>query len=236
MKMEYRLAVFDMAGTTVAEGGAVYRALADTLRERGVSVSQEALHQIKGTDKRDALRILVESSPLFEELMPELSCLHESFVERLLHFYETDPTVTEVEGTSETFNWLRQNNIKVALNTGFNREIAQVLIDRLGWERRGLIDSSITSDEVERGRPYPFMIATLMDRFNIIDPGEVIKVGDAPSDLLEGYHSGCGLVIGVLGGSSTREQLEIHPHDHLIESVARLPELIGSRAGSQPPL
>lgn len=232
--MEYRLAVFDMAGTTVAEGGAVYRALYDTLGERGLSVSQEALHQVKGTDKREALRMLIESSPLSEELIPELSTLHDSFVKRLLHFYETDPTVTEVEGTSDTFDWLRQHDIKVALNTGFNRQTAQVLIDRLGWERRGLIDSSITSDEVERGRPYPFMIATLMDRFNIVDPGAVIKIGDAPSDLREGYNSGCGLVIGVLGGSSSREQLEIHPHHHLIESVARLPELIGSLAGSSP--
>ncbi|NBO65959.1 MAG: HAD family hydrolase [Acidobacteria bacterium] len=231
MKVQFKLAVFDMAGTTVAEGGAVYRALANTLQERGVSISQEDLHQVKGTDKREALQTLVESSPLSRELIPELPAMHERFVERLIHFYQTDPTVTEVEGTSDTFNWLRQNGIKVALNTGFNRQIAQVLIDRLGWERLGLIDSSITSDEVERGRPYPFMIARLMDRLNIADPGMVIKIGDAPSDLQEGYHSGCGLVIGVLGGSSTREQLEIHPHNYLIDSVARLPELISKLTG-----
>jgi phosphonatase-like hydrolase len=228
MKMEFDLAVFDMAGTTVAEGGAVYRALTDTLREYGVTVSPEALHAVKGTDKREALRLLIERSPHAESLLPELSSLHARFVSHLINFYTADPTVAEFAGTSATFEWLHNHHISVALNTGFNRAIAQVLIDRLGWERNRLIDASVTSDEVERGRPYPFMIAKLMDRFGLTDPQRVIKIGDAPADLREGYHAGCGLVIGVLDGSSTREELEIYPHHYLIASVADLPELLAA--------
>lgn len=226
--MHYELAVFDMAGTTVSEGGAVYRSLQQTLEMSGVEVTPEAIHKVKGTDKREALRVLIEGSPLFEELLPRLSDLHEQFVNRMIAFYRDHPAVSEVVGTTETFRWLHENGIRVALNTGFNREIAQTLIDRLGWEREGLIDGSVTSDEVERGRPYPYMIAKLMDRFGISDPARIIKIGDAPSDLLEGYHAGCGLVVGVLGGSSTREELEIHPHDHLIGTVAELPTLLSA--------
>lgn len=226
--MEFDLAVFDMAGTTVAEGGAVYQALTDTLRERGVTVSADALHEVKGTDKREALRLLIGRSPDAESLLPELPSLHARFVSHLIEFYATAAAVTEFAGTSATFKWLRNRHIKVALNTGFNRPIAQVLIDRLGWERDRLIDASVTSDEVERGRPYPFMIAKLMDHFGLTDPQRVIKIGDAPADLREGYHAGCGLVIGVLGGSSTREELEIYPHHYLIDSVADLPELLAA--------
>ncbi len=224
--MEFKLAVFDMAGTTVAEGGAVYRALAATLHECGVTVTPEAIHQVKGTDKREALHVLIEGTPLFDELRPRLDELHACFVGKLLDFYRDDPTVTEFPGTSATFTWLRERGVRVALNTGFNREIAGLLIDRLGWERNGLIDGSITSDEVERGRPYPFMIARLMDRFGLTDPATVIKIGDAPADLLEGYNADCGLVIGVLGGSSTREELAPHPHHYLIDSIADLPGLL----------
>ena len=226
--MQYKLAVFDMAGTTVSEGGAVYRALELTLEERGILVTSEAIHQVKGTDKREALRVLIEGSPLVEQLLPELSNLHERFVERMIEHYRTSPLVGEVAGTAATFRWLRERGVKVALNTGFSRQIAAVLIDRLGWERDRLIDGSITSDEVERGRPAPYMITKLMDRFGINDPSQVIKVGDAPSDLLEGYNASCGLVIGVLGGSSTREELQGLPHDHLIDTVADIPALLST--------
>lgn len=224
--MEIELVVFDMAGTTVSEGGAVYKALRDTLAENGLKVDAAAIHQVKGTDKREALRVLIEQSEMREELLPGLKAIHEDFVERLLAFYRTDPAITEFPGTSETFRRLKTNGIKVALNTGFSRDIAQILIDRLGWERAGLIDASITSDEVEAGRPHPFMIRALMQRLGINETSHIAKVGDAPADLLEGKNAGCGLVIGVTYGSSTREQLAEHPHDHLIGSITELQSLI----------
>ena len=224
--MSIELVVFDMAGTTVSEGGAVYRALRETLANRGVEVTDAALHRVKGTDKREALRALIEQSPKRSDLLPRLAEIHQEFVGRMLVFYRTDPAVAEVAGTSETFRRLKASGIKVALNTGFNREIAQTLIDRMGWELEGLIDASVTSDEVEAGRPHPFMIRLLMRRLGVEDASRVAKVGDAPADLLEGQNAGCGLVIGVTGGASTREQLEIYPHDHLIGSVADLPALL----------
>lgn len=225
--MQIELVVFDMAGTTVSEGGAVYQALRETLAANGLEVDAEAIHQVKGTDKRDALRVLIEQSDLRDELLPGLHAIHEDFVERLLAFYRTDPAITEFSGTSETFRRLKAHGIKVALNTGFSRDLAQILIDRLGWEREGLLDATVTSDEVAAGRPHPFMIQALMARLGIDDARRIAKIGDAPADLWEGKNAGCGLVIGVTGGSSTREQLQAHPHDHLIGTVADLPALLG---------
>lgn len=223
----FELVVFDMAGTTVSEGGAVYKALRDTLAANGLDVDDAAIHQVKGTDKREALRTLIEQSAMRDELLQGLDSIHEDFVERMLKFYKTDPSVTEVPGASETFRRLKANGIKVALNTGFSRDIAQTLIDRLGWERDDLIDASVTSDEVEHGRPHPFMIRALMQGLGVSDASRIVKVGDAPADLQEGKNAGCGLVVGVTRGSSTREQLAEHPHDHLIGTVAELPELLG---------
>ncbi|HEY6404215.1 MAG TPA: phosphonatase-like hydrolase [Blastocatellia bacterium] len=221
------LIVFDMAGTTVSEGGAVYRCLRDTLAANGLDVSAADVHEVKGMDKYEALRILIEKSAMREELLPEIGAIHEDFVERMIEFYRGDPSVGEIPGASDVFRRLRRAGVKVALNTGFSREIAQTLIDRLNWERDELIDASVTSDEVERGRPHPDMIRLLMLKLSVTDPQRIAKVGDTPADLLEGSNSGCGLVLGVTGGSSAREQLERFPHDHLIGSVADLPELLG---------
>jgi len=220
------LVVFDMAGTTVAEGGAVYECLRDTLADNGLEIPANDLQEVKGIDKYDALRILIEKSDMREQLLPGLDAIHEDFVERMIEYYRADPAVGEAPGASETFRRLRQAGVKVALNTGFSRDIAQTLIDRLNWERDELIDASVTSDEVERGRPYPDMIQRLMLKLGVTDPRRIAKVGDTPADLLEGKNAGCGLVVGVTQGSCAREQLEKFPHDHLIGTVAELPELL----------
>ena len=224
--MSIELVVFDMAGTTVSESGAVYQTLRATLAANGLELAADELHQVKGMDKREALRLLIERSSMRDELLPGLAAIHDDFVERMIEFYRTDPAVGEMPGVRATFRQLRAHGIKVALNTGFSRDIAQTLIDRLGWEHAGLLDASITSDEVKHGRPYPFMIRALMQRLGVSDPSHVAKVGDAPADLLEGKNAGCGLVVGVTYGSSTREQLVQHPHDYLIESLAALPVLL----------
>jgi phosphonatase-like hydrolase len=216
-----------MAGTTVSEGGAVYQCLRDTLAANGLEVSANSVHQVKGMDKYEALRILIEKSDMREDLLPGLDVIHEDFVERMIEFYRSDPSVGEIPGASETFRRLRRAGVKVALNTGFSRDIAQTLIDRLNWERDDLIDASVTSDEVDCGRPRPDMIRLLMMKLGVADPRRIAKVGDTPADLLEGRNAECGLVIGVTRGASTREQLEGFPHDHLIGSVADLPELLG---------
>jgi len=227
--MRIELVVFDMAGTTVAEGGAVYRALRNSLAARGVVVPDEALHQVKGMDKREALRLLVEQTERAETFRPHLPAIENDFVNHLLEFYQTDPGVGEVPGTSEVFLWLRQRGIRVALNTGFSRLVAQTLIDRLGWAAAGLIDASVTSDEVRQGRPAPYMIDHLREQLGIRERGWVAKVGDAPADLLEGVAAGCGLNLGVTRGSSTRAQLEGLPHDALLDTIADLPALFLAR-------
>ena len=224
--MRIELVIFDMAGTTVAEGGAVYECLRDTLAANELEISAKALNEVKGMDKYEALRILIERSAMREQLLPGLDAIHEDFVDRMIEFYRADPSVGEIPGASEMFRGLHRAGVKVALNTGFSRDIAQTLIDRLGWERNGLIDASVTSDEVARGRPHPDMIQRLMAKLGVADPQRVAKVGDTPADLLEGKNAGCGLVVGVTQGSSSREELEKFPHDFLIGTVAELPELL----------
>jgi phosphonatase-like hydrolase len=207
VELPIELVVFDMAGTTVSEGGAVYQCLRDTLTANGLETPSDALQEVKGMDKYEALRILIERSAMRDQLLPGLDAIHEDFVGRMTEFYRADPAVGEAPGAGETFRRLRQASIKVALNTGFSRDIAQTLIDRLSWERIGLIDASVTSDEVDRGRPHPHMIRRLMLNLGVSDPRRVAKVGDTPADLLEGKNAGCGLIVGVTQGSCAREQL-----------------------------
>lgn len=223
------LVVFDMAGTTVFDGDAVNLCLRDALSAAGVEVSRDAVNAVMGIAKPLAILRLIEQSGHRELAHDEIvHDIYLDFEHRMLLHYRESPEVVEVGGASATFHWLRSLGVRVGLDTGFNRHIADMVIERMGWKHRDLIDVTVTSDEVERGRPFPDMIRHLMAVTGVTEAGAVAKVGDTPSDLEEGTNAGCGLVIGVTNGSHTQEELTPYPHTHLVPSVASLPELFRS--------
>lgn len=219
------LAVFDVAGTTVEDRGAVNRCFRETLAAHGLAVEPEAVDAVMGLPKPEAFRLLVDRSPGAEALKGRLDALHHEFVSRMVAFYTEDPSVRAVIGIGPLFARLRAAGVKVALDTGFSRDITDAILRRLGWDGDGTIDASVTSDEVARGRPYPDMIRHLMARFGISDPKTVVKIGDAPADLEEGFAAGCRWVVGVTWGTHTHAQLGRFAHTHLVDSVDELADL-----------
>lgn len=71
------------------------------------------------------------------------------------------------------------------------------------------------------------MIFTAMARLNVLDVRRVMKVGDSPADMEEGYNAGCGEVVGVLSGAHSVATLGACRHTRLIDGVADLPDLFG---------
>ncbi len=225
---EIELVVFDMAGTTVNDEDAVNRCVRDALGTAGLSVSAADVNRVMGLPKPVAISMLIEENGRGADLGPRLEAIHRDFVARSIAFYRTDPSVREVEGASKVFDLLRRSGVRVALNTGFDRAITDVILGRLGWSGGGgPIDATIASDEVARGRPHPEMIRELMRTLGVGRALRVAKVGDTPADLEEGTNAGCGLVIGVTSGSHSRAELAPFPHTHLIESIRDLPALMG---------
>jgi phosphonatase-like hydrolase len=220
--MTIELVVLDLAGTTVDDGDAVNRCLRAALAAAGFEASAEEVNAVMGLPKPEAIARLVQGTPISRGVGE----IHADFVARMMGYYADDPSVAEFAGTSRVFAALRGADIKVAINTGFNREIARTLLGRLSWVRDGLIDASVCSDEVARGRPHPDMIRKLMADLGVADARAVAKVGDTPADLEEGTNAGCGRVIGVTSGTHTRGQLARFPHTDLIGSVAELPPIL----------
>ncbi len=204
------LVIFDMAGTTVDDNGFVARCFRDAIGAAGVQVSNTQVNEVMGWSKPAAIQQLLRSNAAPEtdcEMATKVAMIHDDFVARLTSHYREGQGVREMPGCRNMMRQLRRNGIRVGINTGFNRQVAQVLIDRFGWETAGLVDGSVTSDEVERGRPAPDMIQHLMARFDIADPVRVAKVGDTPVDIDEGHAAGCGWVVAVTFGDHSAEAL-----------------------------
>ncbi|MEE1786206.1 phosphonatase-like hydrolase [Streptomyces sp. SP17BM10] len=219
------LAALDMAGTTVNESGAVYRALRTAVERTGVPVSDEDLQTWMGTDKREAIAALVRlggGTPT-----PELvEDGYEAFAAFLREAYRARPPQA-IEGVEDALAELRRRGIKVALTTGFSADVAHPLLESLGWStgEGGNLDAVVTSDEVPRGRPAPHMIHRAMEKTGVIDTRRVLAAGDTIVDVEAGTNAGAGVVVGVLTGELPRAAFAGHPHARVLASAAELPTL-----------
>ena len=228
--MRFELFVFDIAGTTLNDtGGIVANCFEQALQENGKRFSQDQINTVMGYRKIDAIRMLLGENDVTLSTAEEklAHAIHDLFLQKINTYY-LNKDIREIDGISELFTELAKRGIKIALNTGFSRSTTDIIIKKLGWNDKGLIDSSITSDEVPFGRPHPDMINTLVDRLGISSNAAVAKVGDTPSDLLEGKNADCGLTIGVLYGTHTEEQMIKFNHDYLISKPSEILTILDS--------
>lgn len=231
------LVVFDMAGTTVADHHEVERCFAEAAAQTGLLATDERILAMQGLAKRYVFETLWKEQlgNSQADITSRVDRSYATFREILQNHYITNGATPTV-GCLETFAYLRERGIAIALTTGFYRTVTDIILDKLGWlanlndERIGsktsIIQVSLASDEVPRGRPYPDLIERAMALLNISNPKAVINIGDTPSDLLSGRAAGVALNLGVTNGTHAADQLDAHPHDFLLGSLAELPGVI----------
>ena len=225
--MNVELVVFDMAGTTVADKGNVNKAFRDSFLAESILVNASDVNQVMGYSKMEAIEIILKQyAPEFAEDRILIERIHEKFNRDMVSFYENDPELKPLPFAEDLFQMLSHEGIKVALNTGFTRQITNTILKRLTWDMNPFINQVICSNEVPEGRPHPFMIQSIMEQSGISDAERVIKVGDTEVDILEGRNAGCGMVVAVTTGAYTQHQLSIYEPDFIIDSLQELPELI----------
>lgn len=217
---DVELVVLDMAGTTVHDGGEVPAAFRSALAAHGVAVTDDELAGVRGASKREVIRTLVTRHQ--PDALPSLAeQVYAEFRAALAERYGAG--VRAVEGAEDVFDWLRGRGVRIALNTGFDRVITELLLDALDW--RQAVDAVVCGDEVRQGRPAPYLIFRAMETAGAASVHRVMNVGDTELDLRAGWNAGAGWNVGVLSGAHPRERLQAAPHTHLIDSVASLPGL-----------
>lgn len=214
-----------MAGTTVSDDDAVAKAFQKAFSIHGFTISADEVKPLMGYKKTLAIkRVLEINQAIYNDDLVE--SIHNDFVDEMLDHYESSPEVKPAPYAEDIMILLKEKGIRVAMNTGFPREIADVIIERFQWVEKNLVDEYIASDEVEYGRPFPYMIERLMESGGITDSKEVVKVGDTEVDINEGRNAGCGLVIAITSGAFTRNQLQQYRPDHVIDNLKELQDII----------
>jgi phosphonatase-like hydrolase len=222
MSTRARLASLDMAGTTLDEGGLVYRVLDATVADAaGTPVPPELLARWKGTSKREAIAGLLDGLGVSRDV----GTVFADFTRRLVAAYAETPPVP-LPGVPEAIAALRDGGVRVALQTGYSAEIAESILAGVGWRVGEHVDALVTSDLVPHSRPAPYLVFRTMEATGVTDVASVCVAGDTPNDLGAGTNAGAGWVVGVLTGSFDRAALAAEPHTHVLGSVAELPGLL----------
>jgi phosphonatase-like hydrolase len=222
-----RMVVFDMAGTTVNEDNVVYKTLQKSINENGFNFSlDQVMEQGAGREKMQAVRSILDAYAHIED--NELTDrIYRHFIIHLTEAYKNMPVLPQ-PGAINLFQILKQENILVVLNTGYNRETAQDLLEIIGWHRGIEFDELITASDVKANRPDPDMIWLAMKKFGIENAKEVIKVGDSIIDIEEGRNAGCRLNVGITTGAHNFKQLQTANPDYIINNLLELSPIISS--------
>ena len=136
MKYDIKLAVLDMAGTTVKDDHEVEDCFAKAAKETGLQISEEEILSAQGWAKRFVFETY------WEKQIGERSSL---WLEKVDYSYDTFRTILEdhyqtadinpTKGAEEIFQLLRDNDIKICLTTGFYRKVANIILEKTGLVR-----------------------------------------------------------------------------------------------------
>lgn len=204
-----------MAGTTFDDGNRVYRILREEVsRASGHQIAEELVNKWTGTSKLTAIRGLLDAVGSAADPVS----LHAEFEIALERSYRESPPAPYV-GLEELFERLRADGVKIALQTGYSRSTAGLLLEGAGWSVGEQIDAIVTSDEVPQSRPAPYMIFRTMEATGVTSVRDVLVAGDTVNDLGAGMNAGVGFVVGVLTGAQGIAELGSVPHTHILESV-----------------
>ncbi len=234
------LVVFDMAGTTVHDNHEVEACFAKAAFETGLNVSPERILELQGYSKIEVFNMLWnEAYPNLAEavLKNKVSNSYSVFCNILESHYLINgakPTI----GCLELFQYLKENNIKIGLTTGFYRKVTDIILAKLGWlkglnsnyigSNGSIIDVSIASDEVQHGRPKPDMIFKAMELLNITNHEKVAVIGDTPSDIIAGDSANVGYVAAITNGTHSAEQLKQFYPQIMVDSLREFQDYLAN--------
>jgi phosphonatase-like hydrolase len=222
--MRPALLVTDFTGTTMRDDGTVLAAYRVALTEFEIPFSEDDLAARRGASKRAVFRELAARVHGPDDVNAVAEQALQRFEQAQRQEYETGE-VAEIPGAQNALDRLKRGGVKLALTTGFDRGLLDLLVSRLEWGT--LFDLTLASSDAPAGRPAPFLIYRAMIELNIGDVRQVAVLGDTPLDLQSGMNARAGWVIGVLSGAHRVETLGATPHTHLLPSVADLPRLFG---------
>lgn len=155
-------------------------------------------------------------SPALPPLPELIDWLDAYFVRRAVELMQPVGDLSRLLAT------LADRGIRAGVATNDSEQACRDSVDRLGIG--GHLSFQCGYDSGHGAKPEPGMILAFCAAVDL-PPETVAMVGDSPADMLAGRAAGCGLVLGVLTGSSPADVLSPLA-DHVLDDVHGIPALL----------
>ena len=195
---QVKAVILDWAGTSIDYGSmAPLKGFVDGFRHIGYEITNEMARGPMGLLKIDHTRAIADmlDADISEA---QIQAAYKVFEETL--FSNIAAHCELKDHVLETVAALRAMDIKIGSTTGYTSEMMEAVVPKVAAQGYSP-DLYVTPDQVPKGRPYPYMVWKNMMEFGVVDPREVVKIGDTLADIAEGKHAGCWTV-GIVMGSS----------------------------------
>ncbi|GAA1834930.1 phosphonatase-like hydrolase [Pseudonocardia ailaonensis] len=218
-----RLAVLDLAGTTVVDDGLVLDAVRRGLVSVGVPVAGPRIPALERQAVAAADR---PTLAVFTDLLDgdvRRARLAAEACEARLRDAAAEGAVRPVAGAAEAIGALREAGLTVALVSGFAAETRDALAQAAGLA----VDLMLGPADVRgRGLPEPDLLLAAVDAADT-ERAETVVVADSTAGIAAATRAGTGLALGVLGGANAGPRLRRAGAHDVIRSVAELPARLG---------
>jgi phosphonoacetaldehyde hydrolase len=189
--------ILDWAGTTVDYGSrAPAVAFVEIFKRQGVALTLEEARGPMGMAKKDHIRELIRVGVIAQRWRDirghfpgeaEVEALYEAFIPLQLEILAQYADL--IPGTRQAVDEFRQQGLKIGSNTGYNREMTNILLTAAkeqGYEP----DSTVCASEVPAGRPEPWMALQNAREMRVYPMEAVVKIDDTIAGIEEGLNAG----------------------------------------------
>ncbi|MFC7392868.1 phosphonoacetaldehyde hydrolase [Scopulibacillus cellulosilyticus] len=200
--------IFDWGGTLVDYGCmAPVEVFIEIFNRKGIEITLKEAREPMGLEKMDHIRTILNMNRINNmwvekyNRQPDEQDIHELYGTFEPILLEKLPQYSEpVPGAINSVNHLKKLGIKIGTTTGYNRKMMEVVAPIA--DKKGLkVDSIVTSDEVPKGRPHPWMCYQNAINLQVYPMSQLVKVGDTVNDIIEGINAGMWTVGIIKGGS-----------------------------------
>jgi len=203
-----RAVIFDISGTVLDFGcrGPV-AALVELFARHGVTVSIEEARRPMGMHKLDHIWSMLADQSIGSrwETANQTKPTRELLGQLYAEFTPLQREVLKghcdvIPGVPRVVAALRDQGIKIANTTGFNRSMMADLID-IAAQGGYAPDLWVYPDDVGKGRPAPWMAFHAAHQLDVYPMSTFVKVGDTAADVAEGHAAGMWVVSVIRSGN-----------------------------------
>jgi phosphonoacetaldehyde hydrolase len=168
----------------------------DVFKRQGVEIAIEEARVPMGKAKRDHILEITQMPAVIERWQSahgrepneaDVDTMYEMFIplqlETMVNY--ADP----IPGTLEAMADFKQRGLKIGSNTGYNREMVELLLveaKKRGYEP----DSTVCASDVPAGRPEPWMSLLNAQEMGVFPMEAIVKIDDTIPGIDEGLNAG----------------------------------------------